>query len=83
MVKAHKVQQGAGQKGNRNYQKENLVNTHKKSKIVLNDERVKKIKINISHPRRCPDGMNKEIQVFELDAETRRWTRDNYTVRVI
>ncbi len=81
MEKAKKVQQSGGQKGNRNYHKEDLFSKHKKSKIDLKDPRVEKVKLMITHPSRCV--LNTSVELFKLPAETRKWEKDGYKVQVI
>ena len=82
MQKAHKVQQGVGQKGNRNYPKENLVNTHKKSKIKgLVDERTAMVGLIMTHPRRCT--LNKTIECYKVVSEIKKWQKDGYKVELI
>jgi hypothetical protein len=80
---ALKQQQTNGTKSNRHFPKEDYVKPHKRSKLDLQDQRVVKVKFLISHPRRCPNGMIKEIESFEVERETRKFERDGYKVELI
>lgn len=80
---ALKQQQTNGTKSNRRFSKEDYVKPHKRSKLDLQDQRVVKVKLLISHPRRCPNGMIKEIESFEIERETKRWGNDGYKVELI
>ncbi len=76
---AKRVNQGAT-KGSRTYHKEDLSSKHTKSKVNLNDPRIKEIQIFISHPRRNPKPMPKTVKAFELKTTVDKWERDGYTV---
>lgn len=76
-----KQNQRNGTKSNTNYHKENLVNTHKKSKIDLKDERTAKVGLIITHPRRCT--LNTTIECYKVASEVKKWQRDGYTVNLI
>lgn len=82
-----KQNQRNGTKGNANYHKEELVTTHKRSKLkktVINDNRVLEVTILLKHPRRTPiEGTKKNIEAFSLESEKRKWIRDGFTVEVI
>lgn len=80
---ALKQQNGNGVKGNRFFPKEDYVKPHKRSKVDLQDERVKKVKILIKHPCRCPDGVEYEIESFKVLKATEKWIRDGYSVELI
>lgn len=79
-MNARKVQHGHGVKGSRDFPKEDYVSKHKPSKIDLKDERVTKVEIRLTHPRRSV--MTKVIDLYQLESETRKWEKDNWKVFV-
>lgn len=83
MELAHKQQQTKGVKSNRIFNKPDFVSPHRPSKLNLNDERVKKVKILIKHPRRCPNGITHQIESFKVLKETEKWVRDGFSVELI
>lgn len=80
---ALKQQNGNGVKGNRQFNKPDFVSPHRPSKLNLNDERVKKVKILIKRPRRYPNGITHEIESFKVLKETEKWVRDGFSVELI
>lgn len=81
MEQANRVNQ-KNTKSNRNYDKENFVNNHKKSKVKsIVDERTTEIKILISHKSRAC--FNKTIELHQLEYTKTKWERDGYEIKIV
>lgn len=79
-MNANKINHSNGTKGNRSFDKPDFVSKHKKSKIDLKDERVTKVEIRLTHPRKCV--LNKTIELYSLERETKKWQADGWEVSV-
>jgi hypothetical protein len=81
MEKAKKTTHQAT-RGNRNYEKEDFIRNHKKSKVKsVVDPRLEEVNILLTHQRRAC--LNKTIELHQLDIMRARWERDGYTLTVI
>lgn len=79
-MEAKKQQHPNGTRGNRNFNKPDCISKHKPSKSVSKDERTTKIEIRLVHPRKCV--LNKTIELYSLERETKKWEADGWEVYV-
>lgn len=81
MEQANKVNQTNGTKGNRLFDKPDLVSKHKPSKLGLSDPRRTKIKLMLSHPKKSVQPST--VELWELEREKKKWEDMGFSVTVI
>lgn len=78
-IKAHKVQNTHGVKGNRNVEKPDFVSPHRRSKVKsIKDPRTFPIQLRLVHPTKAVQV--KTIEAYQLEKEIKKWEGDNYKV---